>query len=182
MNKKEDGFVLVVTLVFISLSTLLLSQVSQVLIQNAKLVLGVKQLVDSEFQRHNAEQAVEALIRFQLNWQRLQEIKAETGVLNSQLSTNFAEFPKCSVLPNSTWYELEITSSDNNHKGYLKILSEPIVKEASQYIVFIVISCSSTTLGSGQLSSRATKVYEYSQDGVANLVHTHIQFLPGRML
>ena len=182
MSNREKGFVLVVTLVFVSLSTLLLSQVSQVLIQNTKLVSGVKQLVDSEFQQHNTEQAVEALIQFQLNWQKLQEIKTETGVINSQLSTNFAEFPKCSALPNSSWYSLDIRPDDNSRKAHLKILSEPMVKGTLQHIVFIVISCSSPSLSSGQLATRTTKVYEYSQSRLATLVHTHIQFLSGKML
>lgn len=182
MSKKEGGFVLVVTLVFVSLSTLLLSQVSQMLIQNTKLISGLKQLVKLEFQQHNAEQAIDKLIRFQLNWQKLQKIKTDTGIVNSQLSTNFSELPKCSALPNNTWYDLQIAQWDNNYRAYLKVMSDPIAKEASQYIVFIVISCPSSRLSSRQLSTRTTKVYEYSQDGIATAVHTHIQFLSGRML
>lgn len=179
MIKQHKGTILIFTLVFVALSSILVSQVTVYLIQNTKLLDRMEELVNLQLLQENIDKAVEYQLRQSVNWQALEAHIHEHGTVTRSTAINFDLLPPCSLMPNSNWLQLT-QPLEQKSEVYSRVLSPAIMKEQNTYFIVLITTC--THQEDGLLGARSIKVYEYTKDEILMKVVDKTQFLPRRLL
>lgn len=179
MVEKNKGAIMVLILVFVFLSGLIVSQVAGHLINNKKLLFGIRQQVDLEFVQYRLDELIDYWIRNDVSWQWLESLKASNGTLSLGSQFNFTLLPTCSELVESNWVIANLLSFQNS-TVFLKILSPISNREGQECLAVLLISCSYHSMTN--LGIRSMKVYEFGRDETQALVSSEIKIAPRRLL
>ncbi len=163
MIKRCNGMILAATLVFISLSMLLVSQVAEYLLQGNRLIMGLGLQANLVSIANSQKLYLNSSLSSLINWQLLTELEVENGISNGTPTVDFKLLPSCNNLKHSTWFELPLTNTHLGTHFYLRPFYKQVNDGSPQYILFIVVTCISEN--NAYLAARTTQVFRFHKEG-----------------